>query len=75
MAEAEPIKYWLSTCPPDISIKRLADIAKMRQRIEHDYISSSGSSGCPTTNAAAGLVSIIMQRYALPLTAFLPRSV
>jgi SRSO17 transposase len=36
-AEAEPTKYWLSNLPPDISIKRLANIAKMRWRIEHDY--------------------------------------
>jgi SRSO17 transposase len=36
-AESEPTKYWLSSLPADISIKRLVDTAKMRWRIEHDY--------------------------------------
>jgi SRSO17 transposase len=35
--EAEPIKYWLSTLPEDISFRRLVDFAKLRWRIERDY--------------------------------------
>ena len=36
-AEAEPIKYWLSSLPANTPIERLVDTAKMRWRIEHDY--------------------------------------
>jgi SRSO17 transposase len=36
-AEAEPIKYWLSSLPADTPLERLVDTAKMRWRIEHDY--------------------------------------
>jgi SRSO17 transposase len=36
-AEAEPIKYWLSSLPADTPLERLVDAAKMRWRIEHDY--------------------------------------
>jgi SRSO17 transposase len=35
--ETEPTKYWLSTCPKDIAIDRLVDLAKLRWRIERDY--------------------------------------
>ena len=35
--EAEPTKYWLSTLPPDISLRDLVDLAKLRWRIERDY--------------------------------------
>lgn len=35
--EKEPIKYWLSTLPEDISFRDLVDIAKLRWRIERDY--------------------------------------
>jgi SRSO17 transposase len=35
--EAEPTKYWLSTLPSNIGFRRLADVAKMRWRIERDY--------------------------------------
>jgi SRSO17 transposase len=35
--EAEPIKYWLSTLPAEISFRRLVDFAKLRWRIERDY--------------------------------------
>lgn len=35
--EAEPIKYWLSTLPEDISFARLVDLTKLRWRIERDY--------------------------------------
>jgi len=35
--EAEPIKYWLSTLPADISFRQLVDFAKLRWRIERDY--------------------------------------
>jgi SRSO17 transposase len=36
--EAEPDHYWLSTLPADISIERMVDQAKMRWRIERDYL-------------------------------------
>jgi SRSO17 transposase len=36
--EEEPTKYWLSTLPEDISLLRLVDYAKLRWRIEHDYM-------------------------------------
>jgi SRSO17 transposase len=35
--EPEPTKYWLSTCPNDIAIGQLVDLAKLRWRIERDY--------------------------------------
>jgi SRSO17 transposase len=35
--EAEPIKYWLSTLPANISFRRLVDLTKLRWRIERDY--------------------------------------
>jgi len=35
--EAEPIKYWLSTLPEDVSFRRLVELAKLRWRIERDY--------------------------------------
>ena len=36
--EKEPIKYWLSTLSEDISFHRLVDYAKLRWRIERDYL-------------------------------------
>jgi hypothetical protein len=33
----EPTKYWLSTLPKDITLRRLVDLAKLRWRIERDY--------------------------------------
>jgi hypothetical protein len=35
--EAKPTKYWLATVDPDMPLRRLVDLAKMRWRIEHDY--------------------------------------
>jgi SRSO17 transposase len=35
--EGEPMKYWLSTLPADISFEALVDRAKLRWRIERDY--------------------------------------
>jgi SRSO17 transposase len=35
--EAEPVKYWLSNLPGEISLERLVGLAKLRWRIEHDY--------------------------------------
>lgn len=35
--EKEPTKYWLSTLPRSIGFARLADLAKLRWRIERDY--------------------------------------
>jgi SRSO17 transposase len=36
--EPEPTKYWLSNLPPDISFRSLVDSAKLRWRIERDYL-------------------------------------
>ena len=36
--EAEPDHYWLSTLPVDISFERMVDQAKLRWRIERDYL-------------------------------------
>ena len=33
----EPLKYWLSTLPEDMSLQRMVYEAKMRWRIERDY--------------------------------------
>ena len=33
----EPMKYWLSTLPPDMPLQRMVLEAKMRWRIERDY--------------------------------------
>lgn len=35
--EAEPTRYWLSTLPAGIGLRRLVDLAKLRWRIERDY--------------------------------------
>lgn len=35
--EKEPTKYWLSTLAPDLTLRDLVDIAKLRWRIERDY--------------------------------------
>jgi SRSO17 transposase len=37
-AEKAPTKYWLSTLSEDISFHRLVDAAKLRWRIERDYM-------------------------------------
>jgi SRSO17 transposase len=37
VGENGPTKYWLSTLPQDITVRRLVDIAKLRWRIERDY--------------------------------------
>jgi SRSO17 transposase len=36
--EAEPAKYWLSTLPQDTNFASLVDTAKLRWRIERDYL-------------------------------------
>jgi hypothetical protein len=36
--EAEPDHYWLTTLPAGISLERMVDQAKMRWRIERDYL-------------------------------------
>ncbi len=35
--EAKPTKYWLATVDPDMPLRRLVDLAKMRWRVERDY--------------------------------------
>ena len=36
--EAAPTKYWLSTLPANMSFHELVDFAKLRWRIERDYL-------------------------------------
>jgi SRSO17 transposase len=36
--EAEPTKYWLATVDENISFSALVDLAKMRWRVERDYL-------------------------------------
>jgi hypothetical protein len=36
--EAEPTKYWLSNLDKKISFQRLVDLAKLRWRVERDYL-------------------------------------
>jgi SRSO17 transposase len=43
--EKEPIKYWLSTLPEDIRFQRLVDYAKLRWRIERDYLELKQEAG------------------------------
>jgi len=33
----EPIKYWLSNLPAEVTLERLVRLAKLRWRVEHDY--------------------------------------
>jgi DDE family transposase len=35
--EDDPTKYWLSTLPEDITLRKLVDLTKLRWRIERDY--------------------------------------
>ena len=35
--DAEPLKYWLSTLPEEVTLQRMAFETKMRWRIERDY--------------------------------------
>ena len=35
---AEPDHYWFCTLPADISLERMVDQAKLRWRIERDYL-------------------------------------
>jgi SRSO17 transposase len=35
--EPAPTKYWLATIDPDMPLRRLVDLAKMRWRVERDY--------------------------------------
>jgi SRSO17 transposase len=36
-SEEKPAKYWLSTLPKNITFRKLADLTKLRWRIERDY--------------------------------------
>jgi SRSO17 transposase len=38
LGEAEPDHYWLATLPPDMPFERMVDLAKLRWRIERDYL-------------------------------------
>ena len=67
--ENAPTKYWLSTLPKTISLRRLVDLAKLRWRIERDYRSSSRKSGSTITRDVDGAASTITPRCASRLTA------
>jgi SRSO17 transposase len=43
--EARPTKYWLSTAPSTLSLKKLVRCAKLRWRIERDYEDLKGEVG------------------------------
>jgi len=51
---------FLSTLPANISFKELVATAKMRWRIEHDYLELSRKSGLVITKGAIGVAFIIM---------------
>src|SRR5207244_8847679 len=38
VGEPEPTKYWLATVEKNISFRALVDLAKMRWRVERDYL-------------------------------------
>jgi SRSO17 transposase len=57
--ETAPTKYWLSNIAATISFRRLADIAKLRWRIERDYQELKQEIG---PKDAAGGVSTITAR-------------
>jgi len=50
----EPTKFWLSTLPADIPLRRLVRSAKVRWRIEHDYPELKQALAWPTSKAAPG---------------------
>ena len=60
--EAEPTKYWLSTLPEDISFHRLVDYAKLRWRIEGDYLELKQEVGLGDFEGADGVGSITTRR-------------
>jgi SRSO17 transposase len=37
LGAAEPVKYWLSNLPAEVTLERLVRLAKLRWRVEHDY--------------------------------------
>jgi len=55
--EAKPTKHWLATVEPDMSLRRLVDLAKMRWRT--DTITATRKSASAIMRAAAGGDSII----------------
>ena len=72
--EAEPTKYWLSTLPANVSFRQLVDFAKLRWRVERDYLELSRRSGLGTSKAAAGAASIITPRcVSQPTASWSPR--
>ncbi len=65
---AEPDHHWLSTLPTDTAHERMVDQAKMRWRIERDYLELEQEVGLVTMKAAAGAAFTITQLSALQLT-------
>ena len=57
---AEPDHYWLSTLPAEISPEHMVDQAKLRWRIERDYLELKQEASV-TMKAAAGVASTITQ--------------
>jgi SRSO17 transposase len=65
--EAEPTKYWLSTLPADIGLRELVDLAKLRWRIERDYLELKQEVGLGHFEGRGWRASIITPRCALQL--------
>ena len=57
--EDAPTKYWLTTVDPDMPLRRLVDLAKMRWRVERDYEDLNRKLASAIMRAAAGRASII----------------
>jgi hypothetical protein len=67
---AEPDHYWLSTLPAEISQERMVDQAKLRWRIEGDYLELKQRSALVTMKVAAGAAFTMTQLSALQLMDF-----
>ena len=58
-------KYWFANLSADIALDQLVHLAKLRWRIERDYLELKRLASA-TTKAAAGAASITMHVYASP---------
>jgi SRSO17 transposase len=54
LGEPEPTKYWLATVEKNISFRALVDLAKMRWRVERDYLDASGTADDGGNGVVAG---------------------
>jgi SRSO17 transposase len=67
--EDQPTKYWLANLADEITLERLIDLAKLRWRIERDYLDLKQEIGLGHYEAAAGAASIITSLSASQPTA------